>query len=489
MSDRSRLPQDVDQEVDRAVQAVRTTAGSGDLPPHVRAAIVAKMQAAARRPDASRFLKWVAARRLRSTLAAAASVLIAVAAVAVIFALLGRGGVAFAEIKAAIQQAQTIQMTVDSTVGQGPNATHMRLKMRIKAAGLVRMETETGESVVADAGQKMMLTIEPDKHRAMLIDIPQLPDRTDTSPRNVLERMRQVLDGSEKRLGRREIDGRPAQGFAVTRDNCQMEIWAEESTGELALIKLDFHIEGLPPTAMTLRDIVLDADMPDSLFRLAPPEGFRLENHAKNLGEPGEQDLAEGLRDLAGWNGGVFPEQLQPSVEMGRTIEQDLAALEPSDRTAKVHRLTRMVFFATLRYEQDFHYAGGGVKLGEASRPIAWWKPKDAKTYRVVMGDLTFQDLPAQKLPSTRPAPRPSEPSQPSEGGQSDVRPDVREGMSNVDSGAAEIASVADLTAGMNLTVTVAMRATQTSSVRSKLTVTLTDGHTQEGTRRAPAGS
>ncbi|MCJ7544267.1 MAG: hypothetical protein MUP47_06835 [Phycisphaerae bacterium] len=489
MTERSRLPQDIDEEVDRAVQAVRTTAGSRDLPPHVRAAIVAKMQAAARRGDALRFLDWVVARRLRSTVAAAASVLIAVTAVAVIVALLGRGGVAFAQVKAAIQQAQTIQMTVDSTVGQGPNTVRMRLKMRVKAPGWVRMETETGESVVTDARQKMMLTIEPDKRRAMLIDIPQLPDRTDTSPRNILERMRQVLDGSEKRLGGRQIDGRPTQGFAVTKDNCDMEIWAEESTGELVLIRLDFHIPGLPPTHMILRDIVLNADMPDSLFRLAPPEGFTLENHAKNLGTPGEQDLAEGLRDLAGWNGGTFPEQLQPSVDMGRTIEQSLATLEPGLRTAKVHRLTRMVFFAGLRYEQDFHYAGGGVTLGDASRSIAWWKPKGAKTYRVLMGDLTFRELPAGKLPSAGAASRRSELPQPPSGARTDVRLKARDRIGTSIREAARIASVADPTAGKTLTVTVAVRATQTGLARSGLEVTLanTGGHTHEVTGCTPA--
>jgi hypothetical protein len=41
----------------------------------------------------------------------------------------------------------------------------------------------------------------------------------------------------------------------------------------------------------------------------------------------------------------------------------------------------------------DWHYAGTGVTLGESSKAICWWKPKDSATYRVVYGDMKMKDL------------------------------------------------------------------------------------------------
>ena len=40
----------------------------------------------------------------------------------------------------------------------------------------------------------------------------------------------------------------------------------------------------------------------------------------------------------------------------------------------------------------DAHYAGKGVKLGEPDRPIFWYKPEGAKTYRVIYADLSVKE-------------------------------------------------------------------------------------------------
>ena len=42
--------------------------------------------------------------------------------------------------------------------------------------------------------------------------------------------------------------------------------------------------------------------------------------------------------------------------------------------------------------EADAHYAGKGVSLGAADTPIFWYRPKDAKTYRVIYADLSVRD-------------------------------------------------------------------------------------------------
>jgi hypothetical protein len=54
----------------------------------------------------------------------------------------------------------------------------------------------------------------------------------------------------------------------------------------------------------------------------------------------------------------------------------------------------------------EFVYAGEGVKLGDKTTPVLWYKAKDAKTYRVIYGDLHVEDAEtAPKPPAGPPAP------------------------------------------------------------------------------------
>jgi hypothetical protein len=45
------------------------------------------------------------------------------------------------------------------------------------------------------------------------------------------------------------------------------------------------------------------------------------------------------------------------------------------------------------------HYVGASVKFGDATRPVCWYKPIDAETYRVVYGDLSIRTVRAEDLP------------------------------------------------------------------------------------------
>ena len=54
----------------------------------------------------------------------------------------------------------------------------------------------------------------------------------------------------------------------------------------------------------------------------------------------------------------------------------------------------------TLPAKGDWHYAGDGVKLGDAERAIFWYKPKGSKTYEVLYGDLRIvKDVQQKDLP------------------------------------------------------------------------------------------
>jgi len=57
------------------------------------------------------------------------------------------------------------------------------------------------------------------------------------------------------------------------------------------------------------------------------------------------------------------------------------------------------VFFKLLKAENDWHYVGGNVKLGDAKSPVCWYRPDDSETYRVIYGDLSVKNVALEDLP------------------------------------------------------------------------------------------
>jgi hypothetical protein len=74
--------------------------------------------------------------------------------------------------------------------------------------------------------------------------------------------------------------------------------------------------------------------------------------------------------------------------------------------------LMRGILFARqLPPKADAHYAGKGVWLDTAGRPIFWYRPKDAKKYRVIYADLSVRDADAApEAPNAQPLPNMASP-------------------------------------------------------------------------------
>jgi prepilin-type processing-associated H-X9-DG protein len=70
-------------------------------------------------------------------------------------------------------------------------------------------------------------------------------------------------------------------------------------------------------------------------------------------------------------------------------------------------KVTRMVEFAG--DQDEWRYVARDAKLGEAGKPVCWWRPKGSKTYRVLFGDLTVRDMTHAALPPVAQAKEPLE--------------------------------------------------------------------------------
>jgi hypothetical protein len=73
-------------------------------------------------------------------------------------------------------------------------------------------------------------------------------------------------------------------------------------------------------------------------------------------------------------------------------------------------KLQRGLMFAVLLPpDADAHYAGKGVSLGAADTPIFWYRPTDAKKYRVIYADLSVREADTPpSVPDAQRVPAPS---------------------------------------------------------------------------------
>ena len=134
-----------------------------------------------------------------------------------------------------------------------------------------------------------------------------------------------------------------------------------------------------------------------------------------------EEDLIDTFRHYSELCGGPFPDSLGKDESGLWPLLQKRFSLEKGQKpNAKQTRgiteislklLPGELFINKLPPEADAHYAGKGVSLGAADTPIFWYRPKDAKTYRITYADLSVREAETPpSVPDAQPVPAPSSP-------------------------------------------------------------------------------
>jgi hypothetical protein len=132
-----------------------------------------------------------------------------------------------------------------------------------------------------------------------------------------------------------------------------------------------------------------------------------------------EEDLVDALRYYTELSGGPFPDSADEEA-FGQVLvvlmkkfhlqkgQAPSAKQMPEVLEAGVKIQPGIAFLKELPSKADAHYAGKGVSLGAADKPIFWYRPKDSKKYRVIYDDLLVRDADAppnvpnaQRLPTT----------------------------------------------------------------------------------------
>ena len=353
----------------------------------------------------------------------------AVVAVYLAVAPMSRGNAAFAEVCEIIQKAKSVVFT---QIQRTPNASEIAHKSLVQYFGEKKskiMITESGcarteapnNVVVSNLAAGGTLTYNPDTKTATLIKISNVPKKMGQT--NILEILKKASKNPHtKELGVEVVDGREVKGYLTEEYIGTVTLWIDTHSGDLVKVVIEnrlpsgnFVLDKKELISQSiLCDFQFDVPLDESLFSLTPPEGYQVTVEEMDFSNSDEKTLIEVLRDCAKYGNDLFPDSLkeknitlivskgimmQSQEENKKTKEEDKTRIEKLKKP--LSDFSKLCSKAGLFLEENrgWHYAGKGVKLGDAQTPIFWYLPKDSKQGRVIYGDLSARDVPLDQLP------------------------------------------------------------------------------------------
>jgi len=289
------------------------------------------------------------------------------------------------------------------------------------APNRMRQELPGGQVNISDFDKGKMIGLDPKNKRMTVFDLTNMPK--DKLPKNLIDQLRsQLLDTTKKPdvrrepLGEKEIDGHRAIGYRISSPAQVLTLWGDPKTG--LPVRIESNVESvLPKTKTTWTDFEFDVPVDESLFSLKPPAGYTVVEMPVDVSPPIENDLTATLRQYSEMNGGPFPDAFDTAstmrfvqkiiTKLGVKQQQEPTPDQQRELMVAIAKLSRGFMFATqLPPDAKAHYAGKGVSLGAADRPIFWYRPKDAKKYRVIYADLSVRDADTPPVvPNAQPVP------------------------------------------------------------------------------------
>ena len=392
-----------DDLLERATEALRQTRVPPDPPSDLVVDVVAQLereQAADTVQPQSLFAR-IKSMKPMTKFVVVASLFVAFGG---LFSWLSPGGRALAveDVAGALDslQSATCDMTAET------RGVKQQSKVMFLAPSLERIETKmSGEMMsinICDLRAKKWLTLIPKQKMAIVYRMENAPkDRpVNGSFELIRERLRkaQSESGKDSRpLGEKKIDGVRAVGFRLDDKIGFTDVWEDPETALPIRVETTFLTE--PKVELVATNFQYDVELDKSLFSFDPPKGYKVREMTLDATPASIKDLADMLRFGAENNDGAFPEELAGAKGVHLVMHNLLKEVQTkhgldSDEwkdalvkyTTKIARGNAFVMLETPKSE--WHYQGGGVKLGDAKTAIFWYKPQDSDTYQVLYGDL-----------------------------------------------------------------------------------------------------
>ena len=352
--------------------------------------------------------------------AAAAVVIIAVCfGIFQITKIIDETGAAFADVLNQVLKARTVTFKMTGQEEEEPPGSTQTIM--IMEPGHIRVESPNGDLSITDARRGEMLGISHKRKIAVLTTWLNQPAALQSQ--NLIEQWKNLHQNSGKFIGQEKIDGQAADMFIIQEKFRETTVWADPTTNlpmqirEITIPRPDYLLASQQKQIVTISDFVWNPDLDESLFSMEIPEGYELIEMQQDMSEATEQDLIESLRLWSTLRSGAFPSKFDGEAfgNLSSKIEKDSQAMLDNQRqlseqelkekfevSDKIHQVWRGLRFAQqMIKEGNWHYAGDRVQLGDADKPICWWRPKGSKTYRIMYGDLSVRDAEPDDLRET----------------------------------------------------------------------------------------
>ncbi len=307
-------------------------------------------------------------------------------------------GQAYASVVEQIKNAVTLSFRIELYLDA--NQPPMKTRMTLHDPGIQRIEADENDSFfiqVIDTTKKKGIIIYPMDKSYMDMDVNDMNnvDRDRIEMASLLTKeLRTLPEKADEILESEIVNGREIKRFRSSK----IIIGIDTQISEIA------YVEILGTAKIVLSDFKINPEIPDeNYFSIIPPEGYRriIKSPLKYKTKPQEDDLVKYLETIAKMTkGDLFPNGINPMemmtrLKQGMLKDKELGGFSMNKDETKAFAEAcqkAVIFVMIMKPENDWHYAGEGVKLGETETPIAWWKPEDSDNYRVIWGDMRITD-------------------------------------------------------------------------------------------------
>jgi outer membrane lipoprotein-sorting protein len=343
---------------------------------------------------------------VRVSLAAAGLILVA----GVLFAVLGRARVAFADVIDNVKAATCVHFKMVGKVAQanGP-AVDLKAEVWITQDGRLRQEMQpSGSIAIQDPKEGKSLMLVPAIHQATVVETAHAP-----AQRNFLEQLKSVDAKTAVSVGTKEIAGHKTEGFKVTQPTMEMTVWADVETRLPVQVEQTLKMSIVPETTVTLTDFQWNAEIDPQLLSLTPPKGYTVQTMTVDMTAQ-EKDLVTALEEAAKLNGGKYPDTFDVAGiagAMGKNLGEAVAknhwttdspefkALQQKNTDAMAVIARGWVFVNDPKNGTNWWYAGKDVEAEKAETAIMWYRPNGSEKYHVIEADLKVREAAEAELP------------------------------------------------------------------------------------------
>ncbi len=312
----------------------------------------------------------------------------------------------FGQMLRRVSQIKSVSYTV---ITKGPTVA-FSARFTFQPPGRVRIDHSDGAIIIVDGGNAMKLT--PARKRARLYYSGNDPRLSNTGP---LEALLQAIRSDARFVTRERLGAQLADVYDVTADGSPLRVWVNPYRQLPLRIETAMAGSNGEQATAVMEDFRWNEELPDSLFSLEPPAGYSVIR-----ADPGSESSLMALLSFMMQDAERFPAKLDLAELLSafkRRYSKDMtmfrsdsdvvpgtSEIAPAAQGTYVKCEPAFRFIGQINESGEFRYTGAGVKVGDASAVVCWWRLAGSETVKVVYGNLTIKEVPASDFKPPVPA-------------------------------------------------------------------------------------